>query len=716
MDNKNEVLYRVYFLLFGIVVPASIILFYRTIEIGILQGEKWRARGETNYIKAREVEADRGNILAADGTLLATSVPFFDIYFDPLAPSQENFDKHIDSLAYCLATFVDHTFTVGGFRDHLIQLRKDSTNRHVLIKSQVSYTEKKRMEQFPLFNLGQFKGGFIARKRNERKRPFGLLARRTIGYVRDDFMPVGLESYFDNVLGGKPGQQFMICVDVKRDLWVPVEDLTSIEPKSGDDIITTIDVNLQAITENALLRAVQHHDAEWGVAVLMEAKTGAIKGIANLGRTPEGWFETYNYAIASATEPGSTFKLASMMALIEDGHVSLDDSLDIHQGKADFYQETMEDSNPYSSKLDTTTVKRAFEISSNVGIAKLVEKYYGTKNEQNENKGAGQFIERLKSFNLHLPTGIELDGEANPVIKEAYSAEDQWSGTTLPWMSIGYEVRLTPLQLLTFFNTIANNGQLVKPMLVSEIRRFGETLETFPVTVVKDRIASKKTIEQAKELLESVVESGTAYKLKTDRYRFAGKTGTAQVNYRRSETGTRIGGYQASFVGYFPADAPRYSCIVVINKPRRAGYYGADVAGPVFREIADRCFDVVVDLQKPINRGPRPMLAENTLPSRDVGRKEDMKVVLEYLKMPYDDQSETEIAIINPYSDTLMMENRNIGTERVPNVIGMGLRDALFALENRQLRVQVNGFGKVTSQSLPPGAMAKGRNIRITLR
>ncbi len=716
MDVKNEVLYRVYFLLFGIVVPAAIILFYRTIDIAIIQGQDWRDKGNTNYIKAREVEADRGNILAADGTLLATSVPFFDIYFDPLASKRENFDKYVDSLAYCLATYVDKTYTVGAYRDYLIKLRADSVDRHVLIKSQVSYTEKKRMEQFPLFNLGQFKGGFIASKRSERKRPFGLLARRTIGYVREDFMPVGLESYYDDVLGGKPGQQYMICVDTKRDLWVPVEDLTSIEPKSGDDIITTIDVNLQAITENALLRAVQHHDAEWGVAILMESKTGAIRSIANLGRTDEGWFETYNYAIASATEPGSTFKLASMMALIEDGHVNLDDSLDIQQGRADFYNETMIDSNPLSSKMDTTTVKRAFEISSNVGIAKLIQQYYGEKTKENDNKGAAQFIERLKAFNLHLPTGIELDGEANPLIKEAYSAEHQWSGTTLPWMAIGYEVRLTPLQLLTFFNTVANDGQLVKPMLVSEIQRFGKTIQKFPTTVVKDRIASKKTIEQVKELLEAVVESGTAYKLKTDRYHFAGKTGTAQVNYRRSESGNRIGGYQASFVGYFPAENPMYTCIVVINKPRQAGYYGADVAGPVFREIADRCFDVVVDLQKPINQGLRPMLTENTLPSRDIGRREDLKTVLDYLNMPYFDQSETEMAIINPRADSLMMENRNIGTERVPNVIGMGLRDALYALENRKLKVQVNGFGKVVSQSLPPNAMAKGRNIRITLR
>ncbi|MBL7793026.1 MAG: peptidoglycan glycosyltransferase, partial [Saprospiraceae bacterium] len=272
MDVKNEVLYRVYFLLFGMVIPAAIILIYRTIDIAVIDGERWRAEGQNSYVREREIEAERGNILATDGSLLATSVPFFDIYFDPYAATEEDFQKNVDSLAHCMATYVDRSFTVGGMRQYLSELRDTNINRnrHILIKKQASYTEKKRIEQFPLFSLGKYKGGLIAEKRSERKRPFGLLARRTVGYVRADAQPIGLEGYYDDVLGGQPGKEFMVCVDRKHDLWVPTEDLTSIEPKSGDDIVTTIDVNIQDITENALLRALQYHNADWGTAVVME--------------------------------------------------------------------------------------------------------------------------------------------------------------------------------------------------------------------------------------------------------------------------------------------------------------------------------------------------------------------------------------------------------------------------------------------------------------
>ena len=577
MDIKNEVLYRVYILLFGIIVPTALLLCYRTVYISYWEGEMWRDKGKADYIKYRPVEAERGNIMAEDGSLLATSIPFFDIYFDPNSKGmrEEDFLENLDTLAQCIATTVDQRYTVGGYREHLLR-EKAAGNSFLLIKKKVSYSEKQRIEQFPLFNLGQMRGGFIAQKRSVRKRPFGLLAQRTIGYVREGAKPVGLEGYFDEILGGQAGKQLSIQVDEKQDIWKPIDDLTQVEPKSGDDILTTIDINLQDITEEALLRGLNYHDAEWGTAVLMEVETGAVRAIANLGRTSEGWWETFNHAVGSSIEPGSTFKLASIMALLEDGYVNLQDSIDIEKGTKEFYEETMVDASPYSFDIDTTTVKHAFEISSNVGISKLVDHYYGTKTKLNKNEGAARFIQRLKDFNLHLPTGIQIGGEANPYIKEAYSEDDQWSGISLPWMSTGYELRLTPLQLLQFYNAVANNGQMMKPYLVSEIQRFGETIEQFKPTVIKRRNASKKTIAQAQELLEAVVENGTAYKLKTDEYRFAGKTGTAQINYRKSSRRRRVGGYQASFVGYFPAEKPKYSCIVVVYKPRQNGIYGAD--------------------------------------------------------------------------------------------------------------------------------------------
>ena len=718
MDIKNEVLYRVYILLFGIFVPLSVALIYKTVYISFWEGDRWREKSKDLYVDYRPIEAERGSIMADDGSLLATSIPFFDIRMDlaSTAMSDEDFNNNVDSLAYCLATYVDNSYTVGGMKEYLIR-KREAGERYLLLKSKVSYSEKLFIEQFPLFNLGQMRGGFIVEKRSERKRPFGLLAQRSIGYVREGAKPVGLEGYFDQTLAGEAGKQLSIRVDKNRDIWMPLDDISLIEPKSGDDIVTTIDINLQDITENALLRAMNYHDAEWGTAVVMEVQTGTVRAIANLGRTSEGWWETFNHAVGTAVEPGSTFKLASVMALLEDDHVDLNDSIDIENGLTEFSDEAikMEDSSPYSAKMDSTSVQRIFEISSNVGMAKLINKYYSKPAVGKQKSGAEKYIDRLKEFNLHLPTGVEIHGEANPYIKEAHSREDQWSGITLPWMAIGYELRVTPLQLLTFYNAVANGGKMMKPYLVRETQRFGETIETFRPTVINRSIASTTTIEQAQELLEGVVERGTAVKLKTDKYNFAGKTGTAQINYKRSTRGTRVGGYQASFAGYFPAENPMYSCIVVINKPRRNGIYGADVAGPVFREIADNCFISKIDLHEPYNSGPKPKLENATLPTKNIGSKEEMKLLLDYLEIPHYGDPNTEMTVLVAESDSLKLRRRTVPDQRVPNVVGMGLRDALFILENQGLKVRVDGFGRVVQQSIIPGTKVHGQTIKLTL-
>lgn len=719
MDIKNEVLYRVYGLLFGVLVPVAVLLVYRTVEIAVLQGPEWKARAAANYIQERDIEPERGNIFAADGSLLATSVPYFDIYFDPFVASDEDYFEHLDTLAYLLATFVDNTYTVGGMRERLLMLRNPELNssNFVPIKKQVSYAEKRRMEQFPLFNLGRFRGGFIAEKRSERKRPFGLLARRTIGYDRAGYQSIGLEGTFDQHLGGEPGKQIMFKVDPRQDLWMPIEDLTVVEPRTGDDIVTTIDVNMQDIAETALLRSLRHHQAEWGTALVMEVETGAIRAIANLGRdeSEQGYYEMYNYGIAMATEPGSTFKLATIMALLEDEHVTLRDSVNIERGRTEFYDAEMVDATDMSKRLDSTTVQRAFEISSNVGMAKLVDQYYGTGRGDEREEGAREFIERLQSFNLHLPVGIEIEGEADPYIKEPFSEEDQWSGLTLPWMATGYELRITPLQLLTFYNAVANNGRMMKPFLVDEIRRNGEVVEDIKPTVIKKKLASKSTIEQARILLEGVVQQGTATKLRTDRYSFAGKTGTAQLNYHRGSRGTQVGGYQASFAGYFPADNPKYSVIVVINKPRRGSFYGGDVAGPVFREIADKCFNAMIELHEPLNRGPRPVLYASQLPQYDVGFAEDIRTVLDYLNLPAYGTAGSEIAVVSARADSLLLQSRSLAENTMPSVIGMGARDALYVLENRGLKVKVQGVGRVRQQSLLPGTRLRGQTVTLKL-
>lgn len=512
MNIKNEVLVRVYILLFGLVIPFAILLLVKTVMIGYMEGERWRAQGDRNSRKYKEIKADRGNIFAGEGSVLATDIPYYDIYFDAVASTKKDFMENLDSLAYCLSRFVDQSYTEGGFKTQLLQWRADSL-RYVPLKKKVAYSLKQQVEQFPLFNLGRNRGGFIAERAADRRRPFGLLAQRTIGYVRENVKNnVGLEGYFNETLEGEPGGQVMVCIDPRNDIWKPVEDLMAIEPKSGDDIQTTIDVNLQDITEQALLDAMLYHRADWGTALLMEVKTGQIKAIANLGKYQNSYWETYNHAVGSSVEPGSTFKTASMLALLEDGFVDLEDKVFINKGMWEYYGTKMPDASSESFLLDTISIRKAFQISSNVGVSKAVVEHYGRRTEENKNEGAERFIKRLKQFNLHIPTGIEIEGSGEPYIKEAYSLEDDWSGLSLPWMSIGYELRLTPLQMLTFYNAIANDGTMMKPYLVKNVQRFGEIKKEFKPTIINKQIASKASIRAIQELLRGVVEEGTARK------------------------------------------------------------------------------------------------------------------------------------------------------------------------------------------------------------
>ena len=701
---KNEVLYRVYAVLFGILVVAVGIM-SKVVRIQVVEGEEWRRRDTLQSVALRPVEAERGNIFSDDGSLLATSIPLFDIRFDTKAMDEELFHANIDSLSYCLATFVDNSYTVGGYKFRLQEAREKG-DRYFLIKKDATFEDLDRIQSFPLLNLGQYRGGLIVEKHPKRERPFGLLAHRTIGYIREGAKPIGLEGAYDHALAGDRGQRLMR--KLSKDVYIPVHDLTAIEPRNGDDVVTTLDMSIQDITEEALMRAMNHHNAEWGTAIVLEVKTGAVKAMANLGKVDDGWWENYNYAVGSAIEPGSTFKLASMMALLEDGYVDLADTIQLEGGRSQFYEEYMEDAVLHG--LDSTSVRRAFEVSSNVGVAKLVQQYYGNT------KKAGQFIQRLKTFRLNLPTGIEIEGEADPYIKEAYSADDQWSGTTLPWMSIGYELRLTPLQILTFFNAVANDGQMMKPYLVKAVQRFGEPMENYPPVVLKRKIASKSTLEKARELLEGVVERGTAAKLQSDQYRFAGKTGTAQVNYKRMRQRHEVGGYQASFVGYFPAENPVYSCIVVINNPKTAGIYGSEVAGPVFREIADKCYATRVELQMPLNAGKAPAPVAAALPKTNVGFASDIANVMDYLRLPLQGVPSTEWVVAKADSSFIGLQDRTLAAKGVPNVVGMGLRDALYAMENRGLKVEIEGVGKVYQQSLKPGTNnKKGQSIKLWL-
>ncbi len=708
---KNEVLIRMYLVLTGFVLVAGL-LFFQAIKISVSQGDKWREIGEKRYLKYESVTAERGNILSDNNSLLATSLDFYKIHFDTKAAglTDKIFEKNVDSLAYCLSKHVNSSHTPGGMRKRLLDAKKKGA-RYMSIAKDVSFEKLEKIRKFPIFNRGRNGGGFIVESTPKRFTPFNLLAKRTIGYVREDAKPVGIEGAFDKYLQGQNGKRLTLRVNDK--VRIPINEEAEIKPINGKDIVTSIDIDLQGITENSLLTALKHHNAQSGTAILMDVKTGAVKSIANLEKTASGYFETYNFGVGSSIEPGSVFKLASLLALLEEGKVDLHDNIPIYRGEKEFYTEKMEDSSSESFTMDSTTVQHAFEISSNVGIASLVyDNYQGVDAEGNIR--VKRLLNMFKKFNLYEPTGIEIHGEPDPYIKDPDNANDNWSGLTLPWMSIGYEVTMTPLQILSFYNSIANDGLYVKPYLVSEIKEGETSIEVLNPILSKRRIASRETISKAKKLLDGVVESGTARKLQTDKYNFSGKTGTSQINYRSGKK--KKLGHRSSFVGYFPSHAPKYSCIVIITDPKEDEIYGADVAGPVFREIMDKIFYYKPELHKALNNYKKPQLADNSLPQHFAGSLSDMTTVFDLLKLPYKIESSSEMmTTVQARDKVLVLKERPCGENLIPNVVGMGVRDALFVLENQGMKVKVKGIGKVTAQSVKPGTRVTDQLIQLTL-
>ncbi len=525
------------------------------------------------------------------------------------------------------------------------------------------------------------------------------MASRTIGVANEGGVALGIEGAYDNILKGKAGVTTM--QRTVGNLWVDVNSAIQVEPEDGMDIITTLDVTLQDVAEKALREQLGKHEAEHGTAVLMEVSTGDIKAIANLKRNSDGTYtEAFNYAIGEGTEPGSTFKLASLIALLEDGYVTLEDTINTGKGSIQYYDKMITDSK--EGGYGKISIKEMFEFSSNVGVTDLITKHYKGK-EKN-------FIDRLYAMNLNQPLGIPIKGEATPYIK--YPGDKLWSGITLPMMSIGYEVTLTPLQILTFYNAIANGGKMVRPKFVHSIRQHGSIEKVFRTEVINPSICSKRTLSKVREALEGVVENGTARNLRNTRFKIAGKTGTAQIargtSGYRNEKGIS---HQASFVGYFPADKPKFSCIVVVNSPSRSIYYGNLVAGPIFKEIADKVYATNPDWFPIVN--PKADLLE--LPESKNGFKPELERVLSKLDIPYTDAAPSKIwANTKRTENEVKLESKTLIANLVPNVLGMSLKDAVYLLENSGLRVSVTGRGAVRNQSITPGTHAR-KGDRITL-
>jgi cell division protein FtsI (penicillin-binding protein 3) len=629
----------------------------------------------------------RGRILAVDGSDLVTSVPLYNLHIDLSIIKKELF-REVDSLAYNLA----QVFPERSKAEWEAALRKGKAdgNQYFLLQNKVKYDVLQKIRKFPILREKKYKGGFIEEKVSKRQMPYGLLAKRTLGYKREGARPVGLEGGFDKYLSGEYG---LVTKQYVSNGWKPVGGDYLKDPVAGADIVTTIDIDIQDVAENELKKQLESQKAIHGSVVLMEVETGYVKAIANLTRGADGeYYESYNHAIGTKTDPGSTFKLATLMALLEDGKVDITDSVNA-VGHYQFYDHKIEDTNPWG--YGKITVQHAFEVSSNVFSSIVNKAYYS--NEQ-------AFVDRLKSFGLANPLNIDIAGEPKPILKN--SGEDGWSGITLPQMAIGYEVEITPLQTLALYNAVANNGELVRPQFVKEIRRDGKVIESFEKVVIKKQICSEQTIVKLKKCLKGVVEVGTGKDLKSANFEIAGKTGTAKI--ADADLGTYSNAYQASFAGYFPADKPKYSCIVVIAGPTRQ-IYGAQVSGTVFAAIANKVHSSSLEYHRNFNARK---VNGATQPRVKPGNAYSTFVALKKMGIHFKNSAPNTDYIVGIRTEAgVDIQKRNIEKGKVPNVVGMPLNDAVYLLENAGLQVQILGSGKVVGQSVKSGTPIVGGTV-----
>lgn len=708
MDVKKDILWRVYLCFIGIVL-LSVFVIGKAFYIQQVQGAYWKSLSDSLHLEYRALDADRGTIYSEDGSMLSTSIPFFDIHIDFLADGLrekegKRFKENIDSLAIGLNTIFKDQPTAAYKKQ--LQTGYSKKDRYFLLKKNVSFQQYQALRKVALVRQGRNKSGFIIEDVEKRLTPFGLLANRTIGlsreYIDDNkkvvTQNVGLEKTYDSLLKGISGKR--LVRRISGGAFVPVEG-SEIEPENGKDIVTTLDVNIQDITQTALMRMMIQNEALEGSAIVMEVATGKIKAIANLGLMKDGsYFEQDNYALKTS-EPGSTIKLITLLSVLEDKYVNTSSMVDINNGTWMLNGRRIQDAE--KSPKSIMTVKECFEHSSNVAMAKLAYNYY-TNNP-------AKFIQHYENLHLTSRTGIDLKEEFRPTVKNPKRRD--WHMQTLPSMGFGYEVMLSPLQLLTVYNAVANNGKLMRPYLVNKVEKDGALITEMEPKVLNEKICSNETLNQLQECLKAVCIDGTAKGIFNGApYTVAGKTGTAKVN--DGKFGYNDGVYQSSFAGYFPADKPKYSCIVVIkNKPHVVKYFGGAVAAPVFREIADKLYaeskeDQLLYIAKVATD------SNNYIWS---GYSSDAKNILNNMQVKYTDSAANEkwgYVYNNNY--TPAMKALAVTEQVVPDVKGMGLKDALYLLENMNVKVQIKGRGKIVSQSVASGlAINKGQTIVLEL-
>jgi cell division protein FtsI (penicillin-binding protein 3) len=708
MSIKKDITWR-----FGIVYVMMLLLgiaiFGRAAYLQIFDSEHWLAEAKQNSIQSKVVVPDRGDILDCSGKILASSIPFYDVRLDLSKRTvlEKDFKKNIDSLSICLSKFFGDK-SAEQYKKELKKARKaESTS--FLIKNNMSYEELCQIKKFPLFRLKKPRNGLAITEKGKRVYPFGELAFRTLGSLKSVELGrfIGIEGSFNNDLTGVQG----LCIKqrVAGNTWIPIDDENQVDPKDGYDVITTLDIDLQDVASRTLNNQLIKYKADHGVCIVMEVSTGDIKAMVNLSHTSDGsYHEVMNYAISESSEPGSTFKLPVLMACFEDGLLTLKDSVNSFGGRMVYKGKPIVDSHEGDPRY--YTVKQAFEISSNVACAQFALRCY----EKNPQK----FIDRLYGFNLNKKLELQISGEGEPYIN--YPTGKHWSKISLPQIAYGYEVKQTPLQILTFYNAVANDGKMMKPRFVKELRYHGTTVKTFEPEVVNPAICSPSTIKMAKQMCEGVVKVGTAKSFRSSPCQIAGKTGTAQI--ARGSKGYTSGGeksYKASFVGYFPAESPKYSCIVVVTDPcKDSAYYGGVVAGPVVLEIAEMVNARYFKLDQNLITGADKLTVPYA-PEVKGGASKDVYHVLKNLGIPYVDNNDYFSPWISLNCDSVGIKivNKDINKSKVPDVKGLSAKDALFLLENAGLKVQMNGYGWVESQSIAPGQrVKKGDRIVISMK
>ncbi|MDO9154648.1 MAG: penicillin-binding protein [Paludibacter sp.] len=709
-DKRSNIVFK-FGIVYILICIAFLMVIYRIVVIQFVERSNWLELADKQKKTDVIVKANRGNIFAADGRLMASSIPTYYVYMDMRVPALREDDgklykENIDTLSVELSKFFGDK-TVREYRDMLNKGYRDNKAELKLHPKRISYSQLKDLRQLPLFKLGRIKSGLIAKELFQRVRPFSSLASRTIGDIYADEAKGGkngIEMFFNKELLGMPG------LSTKQKVANRYEETIQVEPTDGMDILTTIDIDLQDIAEKALVDSLKSFDAGSGYVILMEVHTGEVKAIVNMQKNADSTYtENTNGAVSDKVEPGSTFKVVSLMAVIDDGRAKITDTIDTGSGTYPFANRIMRDHNASKGGFHRITLAQAIHGSSNIGISRTIVKAYG--------ENPSEFVDKLYKMKIHKLMDLEIPGTAKPEIKHPKRDPKKWYKTTLPWMSIGYETQIPPIYTLAFYNSIANNGKLIRPFFVKAIMKNGQIIKSFDAEVINPAICKPTTLEIVRETLLGVIEGekGTAKNMKSKFVRIAGKTGTAQIS--KGKKGYKNGGtsHQVSFCGYFPADKPLYTCIVVIREPKKGYPSGGKMAGSVFKSIAEQ----VMSLKSTLN--PQSLKNDTTqkinlTPALKSGNYQAIQTAMSFLNIKEAPTTTAEWVQVLNINKVNKITPLSVNNKKIPDLSGMGAKDALFLINKLGLSARISGRGKVVTQNLKPGSETKkGQIVVLTL-